>query len=112
MPNKKRHWTQKSCAIALNVSQLKPSILFIPLLILTVSGCGWDNGLPSDLPSHLDRQGISIIVSRAHAPVTRRDGFLVSQYDAETASKIISAFKLARCKADEVYLMVGSSKSP
>jgi hypothetical protein len=66
-----------------------------------LGGCGRGNGLPGDLAAHLSSQGISIRPVRTHAPLSRRDGYLVAKHDPEAAAKIVSTFKLEKITADD-----------
>lgn len=79
----------------------KPHLACILAATALLAGCGRGNGLPGDLVAHLGSQGISIRPGRTHAPLSRRDGYVVAKHDPEVASKIVSAFKLEKIAADD-----------
>jgi hypothetical protein len=61
---------------------------------VALTGCGRGNGLPGDLTAHLAAQGITLKAIRAEAPISSRAGYLVAQYDPQTATNLISRFNL------------------
>lgn len=63
---------------------------------VVLPGCGRGNGLPADIRSHLAERGITIRPSRVHAPLARRDGYIVTRYDPQTSATLIAVFGLER----------------
>ncbi len=67
---------------------------------MALTGCGRSNGLPPDITSHLATRGISIHVTRFHAPLSSRGGYVVVEYDPNKAADIVAKFKLEKIQAD------------
>lgn len=84
----KRHHRQ------LLTATLLMSVAFLP-------GCGRDNGLPGDLIALLKSHNILVQPSRTHAPLSQRGGWLVTRYDPQVATGIISTFGLKPVPADD-----------
>lgn len=79
------------------------TILGVPLMVAVIvvsAACSRGNGLPADIRSHLADRGITIRPSRAHAPLSRRDGYVVTPYDPQTAANIIAVFGLETIQPD------------
>jgi hypothetical protein len=67
---------------------------------LLAGGCGRGNGLPSDLKTHLADRGIGIAPTRVNAPISSRGGFIVTPYNLETVTSIVTQFKLEKVGSD------------
>ena len=64
------------------------------ILLAICLGCGRRNGLPQDVARHLADNGITLKVTRSHAPLSSRGGYLIAQHDIAAAKKIVSTFNL------------------
>jgi hypothetical protein len=63
-------------------------------IVLLVTGCGRDNGLPNDLTGHLAALGIELRASGSHAPLSSRAGYIFFDQNPEFEARIIAAFGL------------------
>jgi hypothetical protein len=82
------------------MSRTKIGLALTLAVIVFLAGCGRGNGSPADITSHLAERGITIRPSRVHAPLARRDGYIVTPYDPQTAANIIAVFGLQRIQPD------------
>jgi hypothetical protein len=86
---------------SVDMLRLPRSVASLLLAGLLLPGCGRDNGMSLDLMLHLNASGIYIQQSRVHAPLSERAGFLVTQYDARVAARIIDTFALEKLPTDD-----------
>ena len=63
---------------------------------LVLSGCGRNNGLPSDLTAHLAIHGIHVRASGSQAPLSSRAGFVFFDHDPAIEAKIVVEFQLEK----------------
>jgi hypothetical protein len=81
---------------------LIPPILRLTLLLAGISLlCGCSNGLPSDLVGHLANRGIQVAPAKVHASSSSRTGNILVPYSTETATNIITTFKLQRIQPED-----------
>lgn len=71
------------------------------LAVCILPNCGRDNGLSSDLTTHLKAHGIIVQPTRIHAPLSSRAGFLVMRHDAGTVAAIVATFRLKQIAPDD-----------
>ena len=104
--NVMRQRTPQVCSPFLKMHRIRScaaSLLFAAFLL---PGCGRDNGMPRDLTEHLKARGIIIQPTSISAPVSKRGGFVIMNYDAKVAAKIIATFSLKKIPADEPHWAV------
>ena len=69
--------------------------LLVSIILLTIClGCSRDNGLPQDLTRHLAQNGVTLKITRSHAPLSSRGGYVVMPHHGASAAKIVSSFNL------------------
>ena len=78
-----------------------PGVAATSLAVCFLLNCGRDNGVSSDLTTHLKAHGIIIQPTRIHAPLSSRAGFLVMRHDARVVAAIVATFRLKQIPLED-----------